>query len=112
MLKKSTVNSFILHECNLSIKRLGRQPQARNDPKRIEARCEWIINYDNSDMEYLQNCIFIDESGFDINMRPAFGRSVRGTPAIATTPCTKAKSHSILGAISTVGVVNVGVWVP
>jgi hypothetical protein len=46
----------------------------------------------------LKNCVFIDESGFNINMRPATARSARGTPAIVTTPTTKAVSHSVLGA--------------
>lgn len=111
-LKKSTVNGFILHECNLTIKRLQRQPKARNDPTRIDARYEWVIKYDNLDIEFLQSCIFIDESGFDINMRPSYGRSVSGAPAITSTPSAKAESHSILGAIATVGVVNVDVRVP
>lgn len=111
-LKKSTVNSFILHECNLTIKKLQRQPKARNDPTRINARYEWVMEYDKSDMDYLQNCVFIDESGFDINMRPFHGRSASGTPAIASTPSAKAESHSILGAIATVGVVNIDVRVP
>ncbi|KAI9338124.1 hypothetical protein BD770DRAFT_431762 [Pilaira anomala] len=43
MLKKSTLNNFILHECHLTIKRLQRQPKARNDPKCIDARYEWVI---------------------------------------------------------------------
>ena len=111
-LKKSTVNSFILHECDLTIKRLQRQPKARNNPKRIDARYECVIKYDNSDMDFLRNCIFIDESSFDINMRPSYGRAVSGTPAIASTPSAKAESHSILGAIATVGVVNIDVRVP
>ncbi|KAG1473861.1 hypothetical protein G6F56_000704 [Rhizopus delemar] len=52
-----------------------RHPAARNDEQRTQKRYEWVIKYDNSDMNYLQNCIFIDESGFDINMRPSYGRS-------------------------------------
>lgn len=96
----------------MTIKRLRRQFKARNDPKRIDARYEWVMKYDNSDMDFLQNCIFIDESGFDINMRPSYGRSVSGTSAIASTPSTKAESHSILGVIATVGVVNIDVRVP
>ena len=111
-LKQSTVNSFILHECNLTIKRLQRQPKARNDPARIQARYDWVMKYDSSDMDFLRNCIFIDESGFDINMRPSYGRSASGATAITSTPSAKAESHSILGAIATVGVVNIEVRVP
>ncbi|OBZ82132.1 hypothetical protein A0J61_09819, partial [Choanephora cucurbitarum] len=74
-LKQSTVNSLILHECNLAIKRLQRQPKARNNPARIQVRYDWVMKYDSSGMNFLRNCIFIDESGFDINMRPSYGRS-------------------------------------
>lgn len=62
-------------------------------------------------MNYPQNCIFIDESAFDINMRPSYRRAVRGAPATATTPSTRAESHTILGAICAVGVANVDVRV-
>lgn len=110
-LKKSTVNSFILHDCNLSMKKLTRQPVARNDITRIKARYEWVLKWTATDMDYIQNCIFIDESAFDINMRPSLGRSARNTPAVAETPLTRAETHTILGAVSSVGVVNIDVRV-
>lgn len=34
--------------------------------------------YDKSDMDYLQNCIFIGESGFKINIRPFFIAYIQG----------------------------------
>ncbi|ORE00692.1 hypothetical protein BCV72DRAFT_326581, partial [Rhizopus microsporus var. microsporus] len=37
-LKRSAVNKFILHECNLSMKKLSRQPVVRNDTTRINNR--------------------------------------------------------------------------
>ncbi|KAG1039312.1 hypothetical protein G6F43_012540 [Rhizopus delemar] len=40
------------------------------------------------------------ESGFGINMRPFGGLSEKGTPAIVTTPSTRAASYPILGAIN------------
>ncbi|KAI8080684.1 uncharacterized protein B0P05DRAFT_636906, partial [Gilbertella persicaria] len=46
-----------------------------------------------------KNCVFVDESAFDINMRPPSGWSVKGTPAITTTPTTRAVSHTVLGAL-------------
>lgn len=48
-------------------------------------------------MNYTKDCIFIDESVFDINIKPSTARSTRGTPANVTTPSAKAISHSILG---------------
>ncbi|CEP16685.1 hypothetical protein [Parasitella parasitica] len=59
-------------------------------------------------MDYLSNCVFVDESAFDINnMRPSTARYAKGTPAIVTTPSTRAVSHTILGAISAMDVVNI-----
>jgi hypothetical protein len=51
-------------------------------------------------MNFLENCIFIDESRFDINMRSPGGWSERGAPVIVTTLSTRTISHTILGAIS------------
>ncbi|KAG1463216.1 hypothetical protein G6F56_005333 [Rhizopus delemar] len=51
-------------------------------------------------MDYLENCVFVDESAFDTNTRPPGGWSIKGTPAIVTTPTTRAVSHTVLGAIS------------
>ncbi|KAI8967064.1 hypothetical protein BDF20DRAFT_917870 [Mycotypha africana] len=44
--------------------------------------------------------------------QPSNGRSASGTPTITTTPSTKAKLHSILGAASAVGVLSIDVRVP
>jgi hypothetical protein len=60
----------------------------------------------NNGMNYLKNCIFVGESGFDINMRRSRGWSPWGSKTIIETPSTKATSHSVLGAISADGVVN------
>jgi hypothetical protein len=58
-------------------------------------------------MDYISNCVFVDESGFNINMRPPSAWSTVGTPAIVTTKSTRATSHTILGAISAMGVVDI-----
>lgn len=57
-------------------------------------------------MNYFENCVFVDEPGFDNNMRPPGGWSAKGTPAITTTHSTKAVSHAVLGAISAKFVVS------
>lgn len=70
------------------------------------------LKWKATDMNYLQNCVFIDESAFDINIKPSCGRAARGTPAVTTTPTIRAKSHSILETISIIGAVNVNVRTP
>ncbi|CEJ03240.1 hypothetical protein RMCBS344292_17228 [Rhizopus microsporus] len=51
-------------------------------------------------MNYLDNWVFVDETGFNINMRGPFARSMKGTPAIVETPTTRAITHTVLGAIT------------
>ncbi|GAA5809157.1 hypothetical protein MFLAVUS_002562 [Mucor flavus] len=45
-------------------------------------------------------------------MRGLTARSTKGTPAVVVTPTTRAISHTILGAVSASGVVNLEVRVP
>lgn len=111
-LKETVVGKFISTECNLSIKKVTRHPVARNQNAKVIERREWVEKWSKTDMDYTKNCIFIDESGFDINMKPSTARSARGTPAIVTTPSAKAASHTILGAICVLGVVNIEIRVP
>ena len=45
----------------------------------------------------------LDESGFDINMRPPSAWSTVGTPTIVETKLTKATLETMLSAISAMG---------
>ncbi|KAL9538562.1 hypothetical protein MBANPS3_010839 [Mucor bainieri] len=85
------------------------QVAAKNSPDTLLRRKECVEKWSQTDMNYLSNCVFVDESALDMNMRPSTARSAKGTPAIVTTPSTCAASHTILGAISAMGVVNIEV---
>lgn len=61
---------------------------------------------------YVQNCVFLDESGFDINMRRPRAWSKRGTQATIESPSARAVSHTIVVAVSAFGVVNVSIRDP
>ncbi|KAG1448905.1 hypothetical protein G6F46_011069 [Rhizopus delemar] len=63
-------------------------------------------------MNFLTNCVFLDESAFDINMKRSRAWSKKGTQAIVTRPTTRANTTSILGAISAAGLIAVGVKKP
>ncbi|KAI9253617.1 hypothetical protein BY458DRAFT_462534, partial [Sporodiniella umbellata] len=82
ILKESSVRSFLKTECNLSFKKIT--PKQRITLKTV----------------------FVDESAFDINMRPPGGWSIKGTPALVITPTTRAVSRTVLGAISAKYVVS------
>ncbi|KAI8360707.1 hypothetical protein EDC96DRAFT_414130, partial [Choanephora cucurbitarum] len=78
-IKKSRVAEFMKEECNLSIKVVTRHPAARNKEENLQARADWVNQWTQNGMDYLKNCIFIDESGFDVNMRRSRGWSAQGT---------------------------------
>jgi hypothetical protein len=111
-LKSTQVGTFIKNDCNLTLKRVTRHPVTRNSEATLIKRKEWIEKWFQTDVDYMNNCIFVDESAFDINMRPAAARSTKGTPAVVTTPSARAVSHTILGAISAFGVVNIEIRLP
>ncbi|GAN06079.1 hypothetical protein MAM1_0111d05556 [Mucor ambiguus] len=57
-------------------------------------------------MNHLESCVSVDESAFDIDIRPSGGWSFKGTPAIVTTLNTRAVSPTVLGALSAKYVVS------
>ncbi|CEG71373.1 hypothetical protein RMATCC62417_07117 [Rhizopus microsporus] len=112
-LKETSVGNFILNECNLTVKRATLQPLARNSPDNLEKRHSWIKKWaETTDMNYLQNCVFVDEAGFNINMRSSNARSIRGTPAIVETSTTRAITHTILGAITANDIIAIEIREP
>ncbi|KAG1494377.1 hypothetical protein G6F53_012586 [Rhizopus delemar] len=111
-IKKSRMHEFMRDECNLSMKQTTCWPETRTSKENVQKRYEWVVKWNNTDMDFSRNCIFIDEAGFDINMRASRAWAPRGQMAVTTTPTTKASSHTILGAISSVGVVNLSIRIP
>jgi hypothetical protein len=59
----------------------------------------------------MQNCIFIDAAGFNLHTVRSQGRSKKGELAKVVVATTRGPSVSILGAICSLGVVNVGLKV-
>ena len=60
-------------------------------------------------MNFLTNCLFLDESVFHTNMKRTRARSKVGTPVVLTVSITRAKTTTVLGAISASGLIKVGV---
>lgn len=60
-----------------------------------------------TDMDYIFNCVFVHEGGFNINVRPPLAWSVVGTLAIVSTEPTRATSHMVLDDIDAMGVVGI-----
>ncbi|KAG1447278.1 hypothetical protein G6F46_011017 [Rhizopus delemar] len=109
---RSTVYNFMRGECNLSLKKADFHSIERNSPAKIEERYNWVNKWENTDMNFLTNCVFLDESAFDINMKRSRAWSKQGTRAIVTRPNTRANTTTILGAISAAGLITVTVKKP
>ncbi|KAG0166060.1 hypothetical protein DFQ30_007644 [Apophysomyces sp. BC1015] len=73
-------------QCNLSIKQAQFQPVERNSEEKIQQRYEWVQKWQQTDLDFATNCVFLDESAFHINLKR--------------------------GAISATGLINVSLRVP
>lgn len=111
-ISKSALHKFITTKCNMSLKRAHFHSVERNCPEKIEERYQWVKHWLKTDMDYTSNCVFIDEAAFHINMKRTFAWSRKGERAVVKTPKTRARTTTILGAISSFGVVNIKVRRP
>jgi hypothetical protein len=83
------------------------EPVERDTPKRIESRKVWIEDIQTLGIGYMNNCVFIDESGFHANLNRIQGWSPKGNRANVKVLTAKANTISILGAVSAKGVIKV-----
>lgn len=72
-IKKSRVAEFMKEECNLILKVATRRPKAINSQKNLEAHANWFIEWQQKSLHFMNNCVFLDEGGFDMNMRRSRG---------------------------------------
>ncbi|CEG75787.1 Putative Piso0_000048 protein [Rhizopus microsporus] len=98
--------------CNLSIRQAQFQPVERNSEEKIQQRYDWVQKWQQTDLDFTINCVFLDELALHINLKRGMAWSKKGSPAIVTVPITKANATSTLGAISAIGLINVSLRVP
>ncbi|KAL1932186.1 hypothetical protein VTP01DRAFT_9242 [Rhizomucor pusillus] len=109
---KSTLFEFVKEHCNLSLKKARLQPIDRNSEEKIQERLDWIRIWDKTDMDLTKNCVFLDESAFHINLKRSMAWSKKGSPAVLTVPKTRAKTTTILGAISAEDLIKCSLRLP
>ncbi|KAG1357376.1 hypothetical protein G6F62_001669 [Rhizopus arrhizus] len=108
-ISKTAVYNFVKEKCRNSLKKVHFHSVERNSSENIKRRYEWIKKRMETDMDYLSNCIFIDEAAFHIDMKRNVALSKIGSRAKLVMPKARAKTTTILGAISPYGVINVKV---
>lgn len=92
-ISKTALYNFVTNECKISLKRAHFHSVDRNSPEKIKARKEWVEKWMNTDVDYMSNCVFIDEAAFHINMKRSVAWSKVGTRAVVKVPKTRAKQQ-------------------
>jgi hypothetical protein len=84
----------------------------RNPPENLDNTFNWITRWKQTIWIIYANRVFIDEAAFRINMKRTVAWSKVGTRAEVVVPKIRAKTTTVLGAISAVGVINIKVRRP
>ena len=108
----SALHEFLTKKCQITLKRAHFHFVERNSFAKIEERYEWVKEWQETDMDFESNCVFIDEAAFHINMKRNYAWSGKGKRAVVTVPKTRAKTTTIIGAISPYGIVNIKIKLP
>ncbi|CAO3694433.1 unnamed protein product [Rhizopus microsporus] len=107
-ISKSGVDKHLKESCSYTLKRITKIPAKRSSPDVVELRLRafeaWIKD---SNISFMQSCIFIDESGFNLHTVRSQGRSKKRESAKVVVATARRPSVSILDAICSLGVVNV-----
>lgn len=93
------------------MKKLETISGARNSQKTIAVRMKWVLNIEKENIDF-ENCVSIDESGFNFHIQRTFGQSRRGLPAKAVVSSDRGVNATILEAITTGGVINLSLRRP
>ncbi|KAI9250127.1 hypothetical protein EDC94DRAFT_487455, partial [Helicostylum pulchrum] len=67
------------NKCRLTYKRIVPQYFARDNEKTIVKRYNEVNSWISQKLDFFNDCIFIDEAGFNRNMHRSYGWSEVGT---------------------------------
>lgn len=87
-----------------TLKRLHKYPSRRNDPTIKLERVTYINKLMTEGISYTANCIFVDESGFNLWTTKGQARSKRGLPAFRIVSSNRKRNLSLIAAMSVHGV--------
>lgn len=76
----STVYRHLRTNCALSMKKLDKVSVARNSEETLKKRKETILQWlADREMDFENNCVFLDEAGFNLHMTRTRGWSKKGS---------------------------------
>jgi transposase len=104
----SALHRHMRAKCAVSLKRLEKSPETRNDVEVMAAIENWIAS---KDMDFEKNCVFIGEASFIRHEARNHGWSSKNKSTTRPTNVSGV-SITILGAISPKGVIDVSLRKP
>lgn len=90
----------------MTIKKNTFELEVRSSAGNLQTRYEQFKQWKDADLDFTENCVFIDEAEFHIDLRNEWVISGFGTPVIVKTPKIKASSHTTVGAIHAFSVIH------
>ncbi|KAL1932979.1 hypothetical protein VTP01DRAFT_8657 [Rhizomucor pusillus] len=111
-ISKSTLYEFVWTQCNLTLKKARFQSVDGISEAKIQEHLDWVRRWETTDMDFRKTCVFLDGSAFHINMKRSMAWSKNGSPAVVIAPKTRAKTTTILGAISVSGLIECSLRLP
>jgi hypothetical protein len=103
----SGMHKHLVEHASLTLKKLDKVLVARTSEKTLRLRRERVLAWKaDQEMDWHNNCIFIDKAGFNMHIRRNFGRSKRGVPAKVVFPSNRGITVTIIGAICEKGVID------
>ncbi|KAM9919218.1 hypothetical protein OXX59_008102 [Metschnikowia pulcherrima] len=102
----TTFYKFVTEHCGMSFKLARRDSVERNSFAKIELRYEYVVQIREKAIDYVRDCVFLDEAGFSVNMKRSGGWAPSGATPVVLDPSISAQSTSIVRVISCYGVVH------
>lgn len=101
----TSFQNFVKNDCQISCKKARVDNFRRNLPETIEKRRNYVLDLQARGIDYLNECIFIDEAGFSPDMTRTRGWAPKGVTPVIKVPGAPAGSTTILGAICSSGLI-------
>ncbi|KAI9326006.1 hypothetical protein BD770DRAFT_302678, partial [Pilaira anomala] len=103
----SSLHDHLVKHASLTLKKLEPVISSRTSQETLEKRRKTVLEWTKDEnMDWSKNCVFIDEAGFNMNIRRNFGRPKIGTPAKQILPANRGITIAIIGAICEKGIID------
>lgn len=109
----SALHKHLVNKASITLKKLDKIVAPRDSETTISTRHDRILEWKNDpNMDWSNNCVFVDEAGFNLHIRRNFGRSSKGKPARVIVPPNRGVSITIVGAICELGIIDLSLKRP